>query len=91
MTEEEQKALERQAAKDFPVMDKAFTEVRDGLVEAMFATGLGKADERERIYRAVQTLDAVKAVVGRYMASGATEIAAYIKELAEAEEEKPTT
>lgn len=88
MTEEEQKALERQAAKDFPAMDKAFNEVRDGLVKAMLATGLGKADERERIYLAIQNLENVKAVVGRYMASGATEISAYIKELAEAEEPK---
>lgn len=88
MTEDEQKALERSAQREYPAMDKAFGEVRAGLVEAMFATGLGKADERERIYRAVQTLDAVKAVVGRYMASGSTEIAAYIKELAE---EEPAT
>lgn len=89
MTEEEQKALERSAQREYPAMDKAFGEVRAGLVEAMFATGLGKADERERLYRAVVTLDAVKGVVGRYMASGATEIAAYIKDL-EAED-KPTT
>lgn len=89
MSDEEAKAQERQAVKEFPAMERAFSEVRERLIISLLATGLGKADERERLYLTIQNLDAVKLIMERYLSAGSIDIAAHLKELAEGE--KPTT
>lgn len=51
------------AAREFEELSAAFDKVRADLLESIANTKLGEQDARERIYLAVQTMDAVKAAL----------------------------
>ena len=59
----------------------AFNEVRSVLVTKLLSSGLDESDKRERLYLAVQVLDAVRSAMRDVMAGG--EIEAKAAELAE--------
>lgn len=68
------------AAREYEQTESAFAAVRAAMVERLFRTPLAAADERERLYLSVQTLDAVREALMTAMTSG--EIERYVEEIA---------
>lgn len=64
-------------------MEAAFSQVRQALVNKMFGSGVHNVEDRERLYFAVQTLDAVKAAMVEMMGVGSDDIDKYVEQLAQ--------
>ena len=64
------------AAREFAEHDAAFAALREAMVKRLFESPLSAGDERERLYHAVQTLDAVRMAVRQVIDSGRLEAAA---------------
>jgi hypothetical protein len=80
----ELKQRERATRLEFPEMEKAFARVREALVDKTFSTRINDTTERERLFLAVQTLDAVKSAMVEMMGVGSDDIEKYIKQIAQA-------
>ena len=61
------------AAREFPATEAAFAKVRAAMVKRLFETPNTADAERERLYFAVQILDAVKGELVSAMSQGAIE------------------
>jgi hypothetical protein len=79
--EDELKGRALAARKEFPATDEAFSRVRTALVVRLFETTQGQAPERERLYHAVQALDAVRDALLAAMGQGQAAIDEYVKAL----------
>ncbi len=64
------------AAREYAETERAFASLREAMVKRLFDTPLAAAEERERLYHAVQTLDAVRMAVRQVIDSGRIEAAA---------------
>ena len=64
------------AAREYAETATAFDTLKAAMIARLFTTPLTAADERERLYHAVQTLDAVRMAVREVIDSGRIESAA---------------
>ena len=64
------------AAHELAETETAFAAVRAAMVKRLFESPLSGGDERERLYHAVQSLDAVRAAMRQVIDSGKIEAAA---------------
>ena len=70
------------AAREYAETQAAFDALKAAMIARLFTTPLAAADERERLYHAVQTLDAVRMAMREVIDSGRIEAAA--REVADA-------
>ncbi len=76
---------EQAQAREFPETLAVLAEVRAAMVDRLFASPQAAAAERERLYQAVQVLDAMRNRMTPVLASGSAAIEAYVKAVAEGE------
>ncbi|TAL08061.1 MAG: hypothetical protein EPO02_13800 [Nitrospirae bacterium] len=76
------KKREREVRQEFPHTEQAFAKVREVLIAKLFATTMHAKKERERLYQAVQILDAVKAALTEMMGVGSDDIEKYVEQIA---------
>jgi len=82
MTEEELRRRSIAVKREFPETEAAFDRIRSAMVSKLFLTPMGATDQREKLYYAVQTLDAVKAAMIEMMGVGSDDIEKYIEQIA---------
>ena len=82
MTEEELRKRSIAVKREFPETEAAFDRIRSAMVSKLFLTPMGATDRREKLYYAVQTLDAVKAAMIEMMGVGSDDIEKYIEQIA---------
>ena len=63
-------------ARELAETETAFAAVRSAMVKRLFESPLNGSEERERLYHAVQSLDAVRAAMRQVIDSGRIEAAA---------------
>ncbi len=63
-------------AREYAETEAAFDALKAAMIARLFTTPLSAADERERLYHAVQTLDAVRVAMRGVIDSGRIEAAA---------------
>jgi hypothetical protein len=81
MTEEEIKAREAQARREYPQTKAAFDRVRAAATENIFKTKPTEQEKREEIYRLVQILDEVERELLTAVGQGSEAIDEYIKSI----------
>jgi hypothetical protein len=64
------------AAREFSETQAAFDALKAAMIAKLFTTPLAATEERERLYHAVQTLDAVRMAMREVIDSGRIEAAA---------------
>ena len=82
MTVLELKKREKAVRQEFPQMEAAFSKVREALVDKLVGSGMHKVEERERLYFAIQTLDAVKEAMTEMIGIGSDDIDKYLEQIA---------
>ena len=70
------------AAREYAETEAAFAALKGAMIGRLFATPMNATEERERLYHAVQTLDAVRMAMREVIDSGRIEAAA--REVADA-------
>jgi hypothetical protein len=83
--DDELKRTEMAQKREFPETMKVLDQVRAAMVERVFATTLDAKDERERLFHAVQIVDAMRKPMLEALNSsaGSEAIEAFVKEIAE--------
>jgi hypothetical protein len=64
------------AAREYAETEAAFSALKAAMIGRLFTTPMNAAEERERLYHAVQTLDAVRMAMREVIDSGRIEAAA---------------
>lgn len=82
MTPEELRAKEIAVRREFPQVTDAFSKVREAMMAAWHASGSGESEKRERLFRAVRTLDDVQSLMAASMGAGSEAIEEYAKKFA---------
>lgn len=74
---------ERAKAREFRETSAILAEVRAAMVDRLFSSPQNKIEERERLYQAVQVLDAMALQMNAVLSSGSAAIEEYVKKIAE--------
>ena len=82
MTDDKGRKRSQAARLEYPQTEAAFGKVRDALIARLLSTPLAASQEREKLYFAVQTLDAVKSALSEMMALSSDDIESYIDQIA---------
>lgn len=64
------------AAREYAETETAFAALKGAMIGRLFTTPMHASDERERLYHAVQTLDAVRMAMREVIDSGRIEVVA---------------